>query len=106
MINRSLFNFRGKLDDRLSKNGSLNNNKTEIDDLNDYILGWPISRDTCIIIYAVFSFSILVAMYIWCTQLTSFFMKTSKNLHKNMFNAIIKSTMHFFYTNSSGECLI
>jgi ATP-binding cassette subfamily C (CFTR/MRP) protein 4 len=30
-------------------------------------------------------------------------MKTSMNLHNNMFNAITRATMYFFNTNSSGK---
>lgn len=104
VINNFLYYFRVNLEDRRVKDVSSTSNTTKFDEPYDNILNWPISRQTCIIMYAILNIFIIVATFIRSAALESFFMKTFENLHNNMFNAIIRSTMHFFNTNSSGKC--
>lgn len=66
-------------------------------------LWWTASRPTCVVIYTVITLSMVVVVFVRCVMFVSFFMNSSMNLHNNMFNAIIRATMHFFNTNSSGN---
>lgn len=101
-VKSSLFCFRVNLEDRRFNYVLLDNSTTEIDVPYDSVFGWPISRQTCIVIYAVLNISMIGFIFIRCAVLVSFFMNTSENLHNNMFNALIRSTMYFFNVNSSG----
>lgn len=71
--------------------------------ISDTLLWWKISRQTCIIVFAVFTFSIILAILIRTTIFVSVCMKSSIMLHNKMFNAIVKAPMYFFNTNSSGK---
>lgn len=90
------------MEDRIFSYVVLDNSTTGINVPYDSVLGWPIYRQTCIVVYAVLNVSMIAFIFVRCAVLVSFFMKTSENLHNNMFNAIIRSTMHFFNVNSSG----
>jgi ATP-binding cassette subfamily C (CFTR/MRP) protein 4 len=79
-----------------------NNNATNYK-ISDTLLWWTISRQTCIIVFVVFTFSMILAILIRTAIFVSVCMKSSINLHNNMFNAIVRATMYFFNTNSSGN---
>ncbi|XP_025422003.1 probable multidrug resistance-associated protein lethal(2)03659 isoform X2 [Sipha flava] len=64
-----------------------------------------ISRQSCIIIFAILTFSLIVVILMRTATLVSVCLKASFNLHNAMFNAIIKATMYFFNTNSTGRIL-
>eukprot|EP00102_Acyrthosiphon_pisum_P027033 XP_016664243.1 PREDICTED: probable multidrug resistance-associated protein lethal(2)03659 isoform X1 [Acyrthosiphon pisum] len=66
---------------------------------------WIISRQFCVIMYAILNLTLLIVIFIRCAMFVSVLMGTSMNLHNNMFNAITRATMHFFNTNSSGRIL-
>lgn len=70
------------------------------------LLWWTISRQTCVTVYTVVTFTVIVVVFVRCVLFVNFFTNTSMNLHNNMFNAIIRATMYFFDTNSSGNSLI
>lgn len=64
-----------------------------------------LSTETCIIVY-----SILIAMIflVTITRSISFYsvcIKASQNLHDNMFNALLSTTMRFFNINPAGRIL-
>jgi ATP-binding cassette subfamily C (CFTR/MRP) protein 4 len=58
-----------------------------------------ISRQSCIIIFAILTFSLIVVILMRTATLVSVCLKASFNLHNAMFNAI----MYFFNTNSTGK---
>lgn len=64
-----------------------------------------LSTETCIIVY-----SILIAMIflVTITRSVSFYsvcIKASRNLHDNMFNALLSTTMRFFNINPPGRIM-
>ncbi|XP_025405942.1 probable multidrug resistance-associated protein lethal(2)03659 isoform X3 [Sipha flava] len=84
---------------------STDNSTSTTDEVSNILLGWTISRQTCIIVFAVFTFSMILATLIRSATFVSVCMKASMNLHNKMFNAITRATMYFFNTNSSGRIL-
>eukprot|EP00102_Acyrthosiphon_pisum_P018651 XP_016655861.1 PREDICTED: probable multidrug resistance-associated protein lethal(2)03659 isoform X2 [Acyrthosiphon pisum] len=64
-----------------------------------------ISRQFCVIMYAILNLTLLIVIFIRCAMFVSVIMDSSMNLHNNMFNAITRATMYFFNTNSSGRIL-
>lgn len=82
------------------------NNTTLNDEVSDTLMGWTISRHTCIIVFAVFTFAMILATLIRSATFVSVCMKASMNLHNKMFNAITRATMYFFNTNSSGKYIL
>ncbi|VVC32367.1 Hypothetical protein CINCED_3A020730 [Cinara cedri] len=85
--------------------GTIINNTLIDNDPFKISLLWPISHQSCVIIYNILIISFLVVIIIRTIILRSFFTRTSINLHNKMFNAIIRATMFFFNTNSSGRIL-
>lgn len=71
--------------------------------LSETLLWWSVSRQTCITVYVILTLSLIIVVFVRCNLFVSFFMKASTNLHNNMLNAIIRATMTFFNTNSSGN---
>lgn len=61
------------------------------------------SRLTCIVIYTVLVISLIVAIFVRSAIFVTVCTRASLNLHNRMFDAIIRATMHFFNTNSSGN---
>ncbi|KAL4089661.1 hypothetical protein QTP88_024660 [Uroleucon formosanum] len=57
------------------------------------------------IIYAILMVSLIVTATIRCTIFVNITTKASINLHNQMFNSIIRTTMFFFNTNSTGQIL-
>lgn len=82
------------------------NSTSTIDKVSDTLLWWTISRQTCIIVFAVLTFSMILATLIRSATFVSVCMKASMILHNKMFNAITRATMYFFNTNSSGKILL
>ncbi|CAH1738400.1 unnamed protein product [Aphis gossypii] len=66
---------------------------------------WSISRQTCITVFATLTLIIIILAAIRSVLFVSVHMKASMTLHNNMFNALIKATIYFFNTNSSGRIL-
>lgn len=62
-----------------------------------------ISRQACIVIFAILTFSVIVVILIRSAMLVSVCLKASLILHNAMFNSITRATMYFFNTNSSGK---
>lgn len=66
---------------------------------------WDFSTETCIYIYTGITVATII---VTLTRSISFFtlcMKSSVKLHDRMFNSIIRGSMRFFNTNSSGRIL-
>lgn len=79
------------------------NNTSTTGAITDTILGLSITRETCIIVFAVLTFSMILATLVRSATFVSVCMKASMNLHNAMFNSITRATMYFFNTNSSGK---
>lgn len=67
------------------------------------LLWWSISRQTCILGFAFFTFMMIMSTAIRSATFVSLCTRASTNLHQIMFDAIIKANMSFFNTNSSGK---
>jgi len=67
------------------------------------IFWWSINRETCIYIFTAMTFLVVITINLKSLVSVSVCMKASKNLHKNMFNALIRAKMNFFNTNLSGQ---
>ncbi|XP_050545468.1 probable multidrug resistance-associated protein lethal(2)03659 [Daktulosphaira vitifoliae] len=64
-----------------------------------------ITRNFCIIVFAVFTFTMIASTLIRSVTFVSICMRASMNLHNRMFNSITRATMYFFNSNSSGRIL-
>jgi len=60
-------------------------------------------RRTYVLVYGLLIVSMIVAILVRSAVFVSVIMVASKNLHRTMFDAIIRATMLFFNTNSSGN---
>ncbi|XP_026807743.1 multidrug resistance-associated protein 4-like [Rhopalosiphum maidis] len=58
-----------------------------------------------VIIYALFMVALIISVIIRSAIFIKITMKASINLHNRMFNSIIRTTMFFFNTNSSGKII-
>lgn len=79
-------------------NGTLMNR-----DSSDALMMWSDYRQTWVIVYFLLIMTLIVNIFIRSSIFVSPTMRSSKVLHKNMFNAILKATMLFLNTNSSGK---
>lgn len=59
-------------------------------------------RQVFVVIYTLFVIALIVAALISSATFTSISTSSSINLHNMMLNSIIRATMYFFNTNSSG----
>uniref|UniRef100_A0A2H8TSM5 Putative multidrug resistance-associated protein lethal(2)03659 n=1 Tax=Melanaphis sacchari TaxID=742174 RepID=A0A2H8TSM5_9HEMI len=73
--------------------------------ISDKLLWWTISRQACVIVFAVLTFTMIISTLVRSATFVSVCMGASMNLHNKMFNAITRATMYFFNTNSSGRIL-
>lgn len=64
---------------------------------------WSISRQKCIIVFAVITISIVLSTLIRSNLCVKICIRASLNLHQMMFSAITRAKMLFFNTNSSGK---
>ncbi|XP_025192648.1 multidrug resistance-associated protein 4-like [Melanaphis sacchari] len=80
------------------------NTKTTSDQ-STTLLWWSISRETCFIVFIILIFLMVVGIIICLITSVSVCLKSSMILHNNMFSAIIRATIYFFNTNSSGRIL-
>lgn len=67
--------------------------------------GNTLSTKTCIIVYSIL---IAIIFLVTITRSISFYnvcIKASRNLHDNMFKALISTTMRFFNINPPGRIL-
>lgn len=67
------------------------------------LMWWSITRQTCVIVLIVLTVLLIFATYVRAFTWIVFCMKSSVELHNKMFNAITRTTMYFFNTNSSGK---
>lgn len=81
----------------------INVTSTMLNDTFDHINILSNDRLTCIIIYSVLIISMIVIIIIRSVINVSVSTSASINLHNSMFTAIIRATMYFFNTNSSGN---
>lgn len=88
---------------RKVETGNTYNSTSNINDSSSKLMWWSISRDTCLIVFAVLTLMVIVLTFIRSFTFVSVSMQCSMTLHNKMFNAITKATMHFFNTNSSGK---
>ncbi|XP_050059327.1 ATP-binding cassette sub-family C member 4-like isoform X1 [Aphis gossypii] len=73
---------------------------------NSITIGWwSINRETCIYIFTAITLLVVITTSFKSLISVSVFIKASINLHKNMFNALIRAKMNFFNTNLSGSIL-
>lgn len=68
----------------------------------DTLMGWPVSRQTCVNVFALITLTVILVTAVKSIMFVSVCMKASMNLHNKMFYSIIRATMYFFNTNSSG----
>lgn len=66
---------------------------------------WNFSRETSIYIYSVIIGLLIVATLVRSFTFFAVCMRASTNLHNTMFMSIIRASMRFFNTNSSGRIL-
>ncbi|XP_015372663.1 PREDICTED: probable multidrug resistance-associated protein lethal(2)03659 [Diuraphis noxia] len=66
---------------------------------------WTASRQTCVIVFAVLTFLIIISALVQSTLLVSLCTKASMNLHNCMFISITRSTMGFLNKTPSGRIL-
>lgn len=83
--------------------GAMNDTLTMAEDTS---VEYPLSRQTCVIVFAVLIVSMVVVICMRSAIIVSVFMKASMILHTKMFNAITRATMYFFNVNSSGNIKI
>lgn len=95
-VNQEEYVFRNE-----NSSSSFNDNST-LSSYDTFILSLD-SRQTYIIVYAVLIISLIVAILIRSVIFVSVCTNASLHLHSRMFNTIIKATMYFFNTNSSGN---
>lgn len=87
----------------LQCNGSTSLPSAAVGGPSDTFLWWTITRRTCIAVYAAITVTTVVTVFVRCSLFVRFFINVSTNLHNDMFNAMIRATMLFFNTNSSGN---
>lgn len=87
----------------LQCNGSTSLPSAAISDPSATFLWWTITRRTCIAVYTVITITMVVTVFVRCLLFVRFFTNISTNLYNDMFNAVIRATMLFFNTNSSGN---
>ncbi|XP_026807199.1 probable multidrug resistance-associated protein lethal(2)03659 isoform X1 [Rhopalosiphum maidis] len=92
-------------DDLLTSNDNNSTTTSTTSVISNKLLWWTISRQTCVIVFAVLTFSMILATLVRSATFVSVCMRASMNLHNKMFNAITRATMYFFNTNSSGRIL-
>lgn len=84
-------------------NGSTSLPSAAISDPSATFLWWTITRRTCIGVYTAITVTMVVTVFMRCLMFVRFFTNISTNLHNDMFNVVIRATMHFFNTNLSGN---
>lgn len=94
--------FRSASDERAVVNGTLTIEETP-NNPTSLLLWWSVSHTFCLTVYIVLNAMILLAVSIRCVSQVLFFTEASINLHNNMFSAVTRAKMYFFYTNSSGN---
>lgn len=78
------------------------NNGTNFDSSN-VSMPWIVSRNTCIVVFAVLTFSIIITALTQSFLMVSLCTTASINLHNRMFKSIIRATMKFLNENPSGN---
>lgn len=68
----------------------------------DRIMSWIISRQTCVIVFAIFTLLIIISAFAELVLLVSICTTASSNLHNQMFSSITRATMNFLNKNPSG----
>ncbi|XP_060872943.1 probable multidrug resistance-associated protein lethal(2)03659 isoform X2 [Metopolophium dirhodum] len=71
----------------------------------ELLTSWTASRQTCVIVFAVLTFLIIIAALVQSTILVSVCTKSSMNLHNRMFSSITRATMGFLNKTPSGRIL-
>ncbi|KAL5236135.1 hypothetical protein ACI65C_003545 [Semiaphis heraclei] len=69
------------------------------------LIPWIANRQTCIVVFAVITTSIIISTLIRSAFFVSVCTTSSTNLHNRMLRSIIRTTMHFFNKNPSGRIL-
>ena len=81
----------------------LGKNLTSVEE--EMIADEPLATETCLYIHGGLVLSLFVIGLIRALSFYSVCMRSSANLHKNMFQSLISTTMRFFDTNPSGRIL-
>lgn len=106
MSNKTLFRVKQEEDDFRNEYIVIKENYTStIHDPYITLMSSLNVRQTCILVYASLIISLIVIWLIRNAVTVSVCMGASINLHSGMFNAIIRATMLFLKTNSSGNVI-
>ncbi|XP_022166672.1 probable multidrug resistance-associated protein lethal(2)03659 [Myzus persicae] len=71
----------------------------------DTIIPWIVSRQTCVIVFAILTLLIIISAFVELALLVSICTTASSNLHNQMFSSITRATMNFLNKNPSGRIL-
>ncbi|XP_026808487.1 probable multidrug resistance-associated protein lethal(2)03659 isoform X2 [Rhopalosiphum maidis] len=71
----------------------------------DGLMPWIVSRQTCVVVFAILTLLIIIFAYAELILLVSICTTASSNLYNRMFNSIIRATMAFLNKNPSGRIL-
>ncbi|XP_022166670.1 probable multidrug resistance-associated protein lethal(2)03659 isoform X2 [Myzus persicae] len=71
----------------------------------DRIMSWIVSRQTCVIVFAILTLLIIISAFVELALLVSICTTASSNLHNQMFSSITRATMNFLNKNPSGRIL-
>lgn len=106
-LEEHVFRYENSVDNSklITTSNNTYNSTSTTDEVSDTLLWWTISRQTCIVVFAVLTFSMILATLVRSATFVSVCTKASMILHNKMFNAITRATMYFFNTNSSGKIL-
>lgn len=83
--------------------GAASNDTSVTQDESDTLNQSAGFRQQCVLIYTILIATLILFLVIKAFICNSVFMRISTNLHRKMFDAIIRATMLFFNKNSSGS---
>lgn len=83
----------------------IDDDSTTINDSTFELIKLTVSRQTCIVVFAVLTLSVIVSAFVQSALLMSVCTTASMNLHNCMFGSITRATMHFLNTNPTGDSI-
>ncbi|XP_022166683.1 probable multidrug resistance-associated protein lethal(2)03659 [Myzus persicae] len=87
-------------------NTPLVSDSTSLKDSSDALLtSWTASRQTCVIVFAMLTFLIIISALVQSTLQVYVCTKASMNLYNRMFSSITRATMTFLNKTPSGRIL-
>jgi len=97
-----IYFFRVNQEDFFKTKNTFNNSLPETHDPSNLLLWLNNNNEYYVIIYTFFMVSLIISVIIRSAIFVKITMKASINLHNRMFNSIVRTTLSFFHTNSSG----